>query len=637
MLRSLRKFSQSPATKVLYAVLAGLFVWWGVGGGIGQQVDWVAKVHGDTITTRDLYQAEAELRRRYEELFKNARSADLLRNLDLRGRALDELIDEALVRHEASQLGVEVSDTELVAAITAMPEFQQNGQFDRGLVERTLRFQRDRGEFEDRLRRSLVLQRVQALVTDGVQVSDAEVEERYRLDKEQVNLTFVRVDAQTEGQSLTPTDAELEKQLADHADRYRLPTRTRARYVAYRPADFAAQVQLTDTEIAAYYDEHKEDRFTEAEQVRARHILVKLDPGANDEAKAAARKKAEGLLAKVKGGGDFAAVAKASSDDPGSAAKGGDLGLFGRGTMTPAFEAVAFALQPGQVSDLVETPFGFHVIKVEEHKAGGLQPLDAVRAEIVKALQNERGLELARAQAEADRRKVVEGAALAQAVGGRHIEESPLFPQGAPLVPGVGPVKAFVDAAFALREGEVSDLIETDDSIYLLTPFERSESHVPPLAEVRDRVIADVRRQRGEEAAKAKAETLRTRAGEIGLAKAAAEANLKVDETGPFERRGGAIPKLGALTDLRTDAFTLTSPGALAPKVYSAGGDAVVAALEKRIPADMSGFATAKDGVADGLLQQRRQAAIASYMTILKKRALDAGALEVRADVAARG
>lgn len=637
MLRSLRKFSQSPATKVMYAVLAGLFIWWGVGGGIGQRVDWVAKVHGDTITTRELNQAEAELRRRYEEMFNNARSADLLRGMDLRGRALDELIDEALVRHEASRLGIDVTDAELVSAITTMPEFQTNGQFDRGLVERALRITRDRGEFEDRLRRSLVLQRLQALITDGVQVSDAEVEDRYRMDHEQVNLSFVRIEAMREGQGDAPTDAELEKQLADHAERYRVPTQTRARYVAYRPSDFAAQVQVPDADVSAYYDEHRDDRFTQPEQVHARHILVKVDPAATDDEKGVARKIAQGYLDKVKAGGDFAAIAKEHSDDTTTAVKGGDLGFFGRGEMTPAFEAAAFALQPGQVSDLVETPFGFHVIKVEEHRAGGPQPLDSVRDQIVKTLQNERGLELARTQAQADRRRVVEGATLQQAVNGRTVEETPSFPQGTPVVPGIGPVKAFVDAAFALREGEVSDLIETDDAIFLLTPFQHVEAHTPPLAEVHDRVVADVKRARGEAAAKAKAQTVLARAKDVGLQQAAAEANLKVDETGPFERRGGVLPKLGAANDIRTDAFGLAAPGAVAPTVYSAGGDAVVVALKERLPADMKGFAAAKDGLGNTLLQQKRQAAVNGYMTLLKKRAVDAGALEVRADVAATG
>ena len=155
------------------------------------------------------------------------------------------------------------------------------------------------------------------------------------------------------------------------------------------------------------------------EEVRARHILFKLPPGADEKARAEARKKAEDTLAKIKQGEDFAKLAEKLSDDPGSGKAGGDLGRFSRGKMVPEFEAAAFALAPGQVSEIVESPFGFHIIKVEEKQPGGAKPLDAVRAEIVQTLTEERGLELARKQAEADRRELVQGKRLADASGSR--------------------------------------------------------------------------------------------------------------------------------------------------------------------------------------------------------------------------
>src|SRR5262249_37611386 len=152
---------------------------------------------------------------------------------------------------------------------------------------------------------------------------------------------------------------------------------------------------VTDAEIAEQYELQKEDRFTEPEQVRARHILVEVKSGADEKTKAAAKKKAEDLQAKAKSGADFAALAKKSSDDKATAPQGGDLGLFPRGRMAPAFETAAFALPVGEVSDVVETPFGYHVIKVEEHRQAGPKPLDAVRGEIRQTLVNERAVKRA--------------------------------------------------------------------------------------------------------------------------------------------------------------------------------------------------------------------------------------------------
>jgi peptidyl-prolyl cis-trans isomerase D len=637
MLRFLRKYSSSTGIKILYGLLAALFIIWGVGAVGGERVDVVARVHGDTISRRELDLATALLQRRYEELMHGQFTPEMARSLDLRGRALDQLIDRSLIRHEAGRLGIGVTEADLLDAITRLPQYQDNGRFSRELLERDLRFQRDRGEFEDEVRRMLLVQRLQSLVTDGVAVSDAEVEERYRLDHEQANLAFLRLSAAERAKGVEVSDEDLEHYLGEHTDRYQVPTKVRARYAAYRPADLASQVEVKDGEVAEYYELHKEERFTEPEQVRARHILVKVADRASAQAKAAARKKAEDLLAQVKAGGDFAALATKHSEDPGSAVKGGDLGLFPRGRMAPAFEAAAFGLEPGGLSDVVETPFGFHFIKVEERRPGGVKPLEAVREEIVATLKKERSYELARQQADADRRKMVRGTAFAEAVGDRTVEETPPFAAGGD-VPGLGPAKEFSESALALREGEVSDLIETEGAIYLLTPFARVEAHLSPLEDVRVRVRDDVRRERGEAAAKAEAEKLLARAREVGLEQAAAAAGMAtLEETGPFERRAGAIPKLGTMPDLRTDAFTLSADAPLAPKVYSAGSDAVVATLRERIPPDMSGFAAAKDALRTTLLQQKRQAVVSAYMDHLKERAHRDGALEIVAEKLGRG
>src|SRR5439155_1489174 len=172
-------------------------------------------------------------------------------------------------------------------------------------------------------------------------------------------------------------------------------------------------------------------------------------------------------------------------------------------------------------------------------------------------------------------------------LAGRTLEETPPFAKGAE-VPGVGRVPGFAESAFALREGEVSDLIESPDAIYLLAPFAYSEAHAPPLDEVRERVTADARRERGEAAARERADKLLARAREIGLDQAAAEAGVQVEETGPFERVD-SIPKIGRVAALTADAFALAPETPLAPKVYTTGGDAIVAALRARTPADLAG------------------------------------------------
>jgi peptidyl-prolyl cis-trans isomerase D len=628
MLESIRKYSSSVGVKILYGLLALSFALFFVAPGNDPRVNVVAEVQGERITRQQLDNQTAMLERRFAELL---RGAALPRGFDLRSQALDSLVDDALLAHEARRLGLEPTEADVIAAIQEMPELQQDGRFDRELLQRVLEVNRDRGEFEAQVRQDIMNRRVRALVTDGVQVTDSDVEARYTLEREKVDLRYVRVDAAQLAEGIEPSEEDLAKYLADNPDKFRTPPRVRARYVAYRPADFAAKAAPTDEEITAYYERVKDDRFAQPEEVHARHILVAVKPGADDAAKAEARKKAEELLAKAKGGADFAMLAKESSDDPGSKESGGDLGFFPRGRMVPEFDAVAFSLAPGQVSEIVETPFGLHIVKVEEKRDGGSKPLDEVRDEIVKTLTDERAMELAREQAIADRRAVVMGKKLAEAVGDRTVEETPPFAADAPI-PGIGRVEDFNEAAFALPVDQPSDLIEQDDVIYLLEPIEKLEPAVPPLDEVRDAVRADVRKAASERVAREKAEQILARAREVGLDKAAEEAGLTVEETGPFERRGGVVPKLAGANDLRNDAFTLTPEAPLGLKVYPVGSDAAVVALKERTPADPQGLADAKDGLRQQLLQERQAEAVTAFITYLKERAQAEGALAVNAD-----
>jgi peptidyl-prolyl cis-trans isomerase D len=632
VLKNLRKYSSSRGVKILYALLAISFIGWGVGVTRQSHLDVVAQVHGERITRRQLDDQTMMLQRRFQEML---RGAALPQGLQLRGQALDQLIDDALLRHEADRLGIEVSEQDVLDVITSMPELQQDGRFNRELLERVLQIQRDRGEFEAQVRQDLVNRRVRELVIDGVSVSDAEIEERYSQDREQVDLAFVRVPAADLAKTITLSDEELAKWVADNPDRYRTAPRVRVRYAAYQPKDFAALAAPSEDAVKAYYEAHREDRFTAPEEIRARHILIKLPPDADEKARAAARAKADDVLAKVKKGGDFAKLAEQLSEDAGTASKGGDLGLFPRGKMVPAFDAAAFALEPGTVSEVVESPFGFHIIKVEEKVPAGAKPLDVVRQEIVDTLTEERGLELARKQADSDRREVVHGKRLAEVAGNRLKETAP-FAAG-DEIPGVGRLKAFNDAAFALGPDQPSDLIEGDDVVYLLEPIERLEPAVPAVAELGPRPAEDAKRARAATLARERAEKLLARAKEVGLEKAAADDHLTVENTGPFERRAGVVPKLTGAPKLRTEAFALTKEQPLGAKVYAADDDAVVVALKDRVPADPAGLADSKDTIRTTLLQQKQQDAMQAFINHLKERAQKDGALAVKSDVVAEG
>jgi peptidyl-prolyl cis-trans isomerase D len=627
VLRSLRGYSQSTGIKVLYALLAATFVLWGAGTYQMSRVDAVAKVYDQPISQADLARETELMQRRMQQLAQGAS----LSGIDFRSQALNALIEQALIRHEADRLGLDVTETELLATITAMPELQRDGRFDRELLERVLDFQRDRGEFESEVRQDILARRFRDLVIDGVQVTPAEIEVEYRGQNDQVSLLYVRIAANDAAKDVTFSDEELGAYLTKNQERYVGPPMTRARYVAFKPDDYQDLAAPSPAQIERFYEDHKADRFTKAEEVRARHILVRLAPGATDADRAAARQKADALLARVKGGEDFAVVAKQSSDDPGSATRGGDLGTFTRGRMDPAFEQAAFALEVGATSEVVETPFGLHIIKADAHDPGGVQELPAVRDAIVGELTRQRGLELARSDADQVRRGVVGGKSLAEAAGKHPISESPPFAESG-VVAGIGRAPEFAKVAFALDEGQVSDLVEENDTVYILEPFERRAPALPPLADIRDRVAADAARTAGEAKAKDRAQAVLVRAREAGLATAATEAGIEPLQTGLFAHRAGSIPTLGAAPALREAAFSLTTDAPLAPEVYVVSGDAVVAALAEKQDATMTGFESEKTALQESLLERKRRTVYARYLDGLKKQAMDSGALLVQAN-----
>jgi peptidyl-prolyl cis-trans isomerase D len=571
------------------------------------------------------------LQRRYDNLSQGRLSPDFVKNLDIPGKALDELIDSALLAHEGERLGITPTEDEVLLAITQIPELQQNGQFDRDRLRSFLQQERDRGEFESDMRRQLLYQRFQALATDGVQVSDAELQERYRLDHERVRLAFVRIPASELEAGIKLTDEDLTRFHQEQGERYRVPTRVRARYVAYRVADIAPTIELTEKDVTEWYETNGDQRFMLPERIRARHILVKAAPDAPAEARAAARKKADEILGEIRAGGDFAAIAKKRSDDKETAAKGGELGVIQRGKLTPSVEAAAWALNAGEVTDIIETPDGFDIVKVEERLDAGLKPLDEVRSEVEQALRTDRALEQARTEATADRREVVDGKPFADAVAPHKVEETAPFVENAPVA-GIGRVPEFTETAFSLGDGEVSDLIETTDAVYLLSPFGREDSHVAPLDEVRARVENDLRQSRAEAAAKERAEQILARAKDIGLERAAEEARRKVEVTEPFDRRTPSIPTLGFAPEIHDAAFDLTAEAPLGTKVYAAGGDAAVIMLRERIPADMAGLEAEKDTLRRQMLSQRQTAAFEAFVNFLKERAQRDGQITVRQD-----
>lgn len=597
MLKVIRRNASAAWVKFIFVAIVIVFVFWGMGGLVREQkAQFVARVNQDTIAPADYYRAYNNLLRLYQDIYKDNFRPELMKALDLKGKALDQLIRVYLMRQEAHRLGLSVSDAEVREAIAHVPAFQQNGAFSKDLYLRVLRSNRiTPGEYEESKEEELLVDKLQNLILGGVNVSEAEVRDRYRLDNEQVNLRFLKFDTATFAPQVQLTDQDLQTYFEKNRENFREPEKVRIEYVSFDAEKFAGQAPVSDAEVKTYYDEHAAE-YEKPEEVHARHILFRLAPEPTADEKAKVRTRAEEVLAKLKAGADFATLAKQYSEDA-SAAQGGDLGTFGRGKMVPPFEAAAFTLAPGQISDLVESEFGFHIIKVEGKEAARTQTLDEVRPQIVAKVTQEKTRALASDRADAARVKVAGGATLAAVAeaNGLSVAAPPPFGQH-DAIAGIGRNADITKAAFASAAGDVGPVIDTPTGFVLFRVAERLPSHVPELTAIRDRVEIAARNERAAALAKSAAESALAELQKQPDLDAVAKAQrLTVEETGAFPRSATSIPKIGALPDLRKAAFQLTTEKPVAPAVYPVMGGAVVVALKEGIPADDAKFSGEKD------------------------------------------
>lgn len=617
MLDVMRKSADSPVLKILFVIIVLVFLFWGVGT-VGQnQLEVAAEVNDQVITSREFQRSYERIAAMYQNMGAQSPPAELLRN-----QAMSQLIDLELLVQEAKRLGLEVDEAELRDAIAASPDFQQDGRFDK---ERYILLLQQNGykpsDFEEQQRRRMVAGKVQEVVRSGVHVTDQEVLDQFRFENERLNLRFVRIPAADFRDKVTLADADVQQYYTDHQEEYREPERVRVKLVEFRPQDFAAQVSPTDAEVQTYYDSHLSD-YQRKEEVRARHILFKVAPDASDADKAAARSKAEAVLAQAKGGGDFAELAKQNSQDV-SAAEGGDLGLFGRGVMMPTFETAAFALEPGQISEIVETPFGFHIIKLEEKLPERTEPLEAVRTAIIDTMKTQQARTIALQKVEQAHEQMLNGTDIAQAAAGAglNVQTPSPFGRNEPVA-GLGVRPELSKAAFLAEPGEVGEIVSEPSGYTLFVVEELIPTTIPELTAVRTKVEDDLRGERATAAAKQRGEQLLTTLkGNPDLDALAQQENLKVEDSTQIGRAGAYMPSLGSSPELKEAAFRLTAAAPVAPAVYEVNGDAVLAVLKEKVPADESRLESEKKALRDRLQQMAESGALKRFIDELKTNA----------------
>ncbi len=624
MLDVIRKRKRSWLVLLLLGVGVLAFVMVGVGPQGGQnQVITIAEVNGDPITYSEVETHYYRMLQTYQQMAGGRLSPAAIEALNLRSQLLDELIHQRLLLQTARKLGFQVTDEELVDGIARNPAFQVLGRFDRNVYEQILMRQgMTPGEFETQQRESLVIQKLQDLIQHSIPVTAAEIEQRYRLDNEEIALDFVRLKTDDFLDGIEVKDKEIKDFYDKNASVLREPLKVKTRYITYGVDDFAADLQFSDGDIHAYYDVYRDRRFRRREAVKFSQIFIPAAPeNASPEEKAAPRGQLEEILKDLRAGADFAELAKKHSKGE-SAARGGDMGFVGRGQLVEALDAALFALEENEVSEILESRVGFHLLKAVEKQQDEVMPLEEVREDIVKALKRERGGARAARAAEDDRERGLDGTPLTEAASQRGIEPSVTraFSAGETL-DEIGDVEDFYRAALSLRAGQVGPIITTPDALYLLEGVERIEPAVPPLDQVRERIRETLARRKAGELAGEKAEALLAALKESpDLRKVAADHGLTVEDTGLFPRSQVEIPEIGILP-LPLGGLTLSAQKPVAEAAYVQGDSVYVMVLRRTVEADPAGLADEREALTQRIRSEKRQRALRRLIESLKANA----------------
>jgi len=576
----------------------------------------VATVNGETISA-------TELENLVSRALQSNRSRRRLNELNLRIALLQDLIQTRLLLQEARRLGLEVTDEELTKAIAQNPVFQTNGLFDKPLYRRILRANRVApGQFEKERKNELLIDKLLDITRDSIHVSEAEVREQYQLEREKINLNFIRLARKDHVQKATVSAEELKGYYDQNQEELKEPLKVRVEYVAYPHAHFSSKIEVSEKDIEEYYNLHRDRKFHQAYAVRLRHIFFRIPPGKDPKEKEAIRAKAEQVLGQAKAGEDFAELAKKHSDDS-TASRGGDVGLLSRGELLPALEEAAFALKKGEISTLVESPGGLHILKAEEIREEKTKTLKEAEKEIVRFIKEERGIEQALRAADTDRAKALEGNSLSAIAKERGLSAkvTPFFQEEEGLK-DVGPVDAFYTTSFALTPEQVSPVVEGKKATYLIKLKERKERHLPPLEAIRGDVTRMVKEKKAMEMVNEKAVTLLTELKENKDIQAlASQHDLRVEETGLFFRSTPWIPKIGVLDGIPTGGLPLSPQQTIANEIYTGKDTVYLLAFKERQAADMKNFEKQKDSLLEAALRARRETALVQFVESLKVRA----------------
>ncbi len=620
--------SSKFGVKVLLGVIIGilalsmlLYLVPGQGTGTVAAGDTVAQVAGQSVTKADVDQ-------QFNRLSQGGQVPPALAGL-YRQQIIDQLVFERMLEEEAKRLGLSVSEPELFQRIKLiLPEAMQGDSFigmDQYRADVQQKFQLSTDQFEELVRQSIVQEKVQQLVVAGVLVTPDELKDEFRRRNEKIKLDYALIDPTAAAAKVEVSDSELNSYYEKNKAKYMVPEQRVVRYLSLDMSGIEQKTIIPEAELHKYYQDHIADYRVE-DRVHTAHIILKTT-GKTDAEVAEIKKKAEDVLKQAqKPGADFGALAKKYSEDD-SKDKGGDLGWLVRGQTVPEFEKVAFSLPKGAMSDLVQSQFGFHIIKILDKETAHTKTYDEVLPTIMSSLVT------ARAQQEADTISANLDAKIRQSgklsiddlgkqFGLVAVDTKPI--SSTSVSPELGNAPELKDTIFRQRIGDISPPIHTDKGYVVVSVKQIMPEHLGALAEVRETVVTDYKREKAVAMAKDEAAQLAKRSqGGENFASAAKALGLEM-KTSEEIARDGNIPGVGSGAQIMA-AFN-TADGRTGDPV-AIGDNWLVYRVAAHTQPNWADFDKGKSAIEQDLLNSKRQMAFDAFRTELQDRMRKEGKL----------
>lgn len=613
MLAAMRRNVRSPLVLVAIVIIILVFVFWlpQMGGERGPGV--VATVNNEALSGLEFQRRYDAILFQYREELGGRVPAELLEALDLRRQVINQMIWEALLLQSAEDTGLPVTAGELQQAIHNMGEFHEDGVFSLERYKSILASLRlSTKTFEADIRRDLLQSKIFDQLASFVTVSDLEIRERFHWDHDEVRLSYLNLSGVDFQPGIQLSEEEIAAHHRDHGDRFRSEPMVRLDYILFNAIDEV--VTISAEEVIAHYEANIA-RYRMPEQRRASHILIRSNPADSAELRQEQRQQAEIVRALAQGGRNFAELARLYSEDVGAGA-GGDLGFFQRGEMLEPLEMAAFNLQVGEISQLVETTIGFHIIRLEAIQPGTTITLEQARREIELELHKNKGRQLAFTRAGAVYEKILTTGALirgAEAAGLVATSTNFFTPNQPPAALRRHPEA--VAAASRLNQGELSSIIPTAAGYAILFVQERQEPYIPPLAEIRQQIKTDLISLRAREAARHRAEEILTAIRGGADMRQQVPAGRKVQKSAWFSRTTAAAVDLPA--EVRQAALELSKKNPFPTAIQTVNDVFYVIKLDDQRPGEDSLFARWRRPLYQELRQDKQEAIIDTWVNHL--------------------